>query len=304
MKGLSQESRRLIDAARAGDEPSASDRRRVRTALARKIAVGAAAGVAAATASHAAAGGLAAGTGGGVGAAGVAGAATAGVGVAASAGAGGSASVAMGALGTGLGAKLLVTVALVGAVGAGTVGYTRHQAAIERATANTTVVARSGAPAARAATVSPRVAGPVATLASPALEPAYSAPQAPSLAPPLAVVPSKAPATDSLASPPPASAPKAAAASASTLDAEVALLQEVNGALHDEDGARALQLLGDHARRFPSGALVEETQAARVFALCEVGRVAEARDVAGRFLREHPRSPLAPRVSRACDAEP
>jgi len=89
-----------------------------------------------------------------------------------------------------------------------------------------------------------------------------------------------------------------------TLDAELALLQEVHGALQAHDGGRALRLLDEHSRRFPNGALAEESEAARVFALCELGRADEARDVAGRFLREHPRSPLAPRVTRACDAEP
>jgi hypothetical protein len=96
----------------------------------------------------------------------------------------------------------------------------------------------------------------------------------------------------------------AAAAPPSELDAELALLQEVHGALQAHDGGRALRLLDEHSRRFPNGALAEESEAARVFALCELGRADEARDVAGRFLREHPRSPLAPRVTRACDAEP
>ena len=71
-----------------------------------------------------------------------------------------------------------------------------------------------------------------------------------------------------------------------------------------KEGARALRILDERRRRFPNGALGEESEAARVFALCEMGRTDEARDVAGRFLREHPRSPLAPRVSRACDEEP
>jgi len=62
-----------------------------------------------------------------------------------------------------------------------------------------------------------------------------------------------------------------------------------------------LRILEDHARRFPNGALAEERDAARVLALCDLQRLDEARDVARRFLREHPRSPLAPRVAHACD---
>jgi outer membrane protein assembly factor BamD (BamD/ComL family) len=102
-----------------------------------------------------------------------------------------------------------------------------------------------------------------------------------------------------------ASLPAAPAAPApSSLDVEIALLQDANGALREKDGARALRLVDEHSRRFPNGTLGEEFEAARVFALCQSGRMSEARDVAGRFLREHPRSPLVPRVSRACDSDP
>jgi hypothetical protein len=94
-----------------------------------------------------------------------------------------------------------------------------------------------------------------------------------------------------------------AGAGASGLDVELALLRDAHTALRDGDGAGALALLREHARRFPAGALSEERDAARVLALCKVGRVAEARDVASRFLREHPRSPQASRVARACDGD-
>jgi hypothetical protein len=308
MRGLSQESRKLIDAARDGDNPSSADRRRVRAALARKIAVGAAVGAVAATATHAAAGGVAAAAGtSGAGAA--AGTAAAGAGVVAAGGAataaGGATSLAAGAIATGFGAKLLVTVAIVGAVSAGTLGYVRLEAtkravadaqtvAVERATARGVATTRPAAPLARplapqAATpppVAPVVPAPIATA---------DAPTAPA-ALPAAKLPSSSTLTPSSA-PPPAAAPSA-------LDVEIALLQDANGALRMKEGARALRILDERRRRFPNGALAEESEAARVFALCEMGRADEARDVAGRFLREHPRSPLAPRVSRACDEEP
>jgi hypothetical protein len=284
MKGLSRESRLLIDAARGGDEPTARDMRRVRAGLARKIAVGAAAGVAAATATHAAAGGVAAGTGG-------AGAATAaGAGVVGGAGAvGGTASVAAGALATGFGAKLVVTVALVGVMGAGTVGYVKHRetAATPRAT-----VSAIAPPAAHARPNAPPVA-PRAPVVAPVTGPEPAVASAAPDAPPAPVVtPQPKPKTSVTASTP------------DGLDAELAFLQDVHGALRDKDGARALRLLDERARRFPNGALGEESEAARVFALCQLGRVSEARDVAGRFLREHPRSPLAQRVARACEDDP
>ena len=136
MKTLSRESRLLIDAARDGDEPSVDDRRRVRSALARKIAVGAAAGAVAVTATHAATGGVAPRreprTGGarrrrtaarrrrGAVAGGRSGR---------RAGGGRSPAASPRAIATGLGAKILVSVAIVGALGAGTVGYARHEAA-------------------------------------------------------------------------------------------------------------------------------------------------------------------------------
>jgi outer membrane protein assembly factor BamD (BamD/ComL family) len=94
----------------------------------------------------------------------------------------------------------------------------------------------------------------------------------------------------------------AAAPTTPPLDAEVALLQEAHAALRANDGDRALRAVADHGRRFPSGQLGEEFEAARVFALCELGRADEAHDVASRFLREHPRSPLAPRVANACES--
>ena len=302
MKGLSRESRALIDAARDGDNPSANDRKRVRAALARKIAVGAAAGAVAATATHAAqAGTLAAGTaaGAGVAAAGAAGVAGAAAGTAT---AGAGTSIAAGAIATGFGAKLLVTVAIVGAVGAGTVTYSKHESA-KRVAAATQVAAVASDPARGAGQVvkgvAPGAIGEVNTA------PAVLAADSPNV---VAPVPASAGGSLQTGAPPSPSPPVAVATIPSSiapdLDAELALLQEAHAALRANEGARALRLLEEHSRRFPNGELGEESEAARVFALCELGRVSEARDVAGRFLREHPRSPLAQRVSRACDAEP
>jgi outer membrane protein assembly factor BamD (BamD/ComL family) len=81
---------------------------------------------------------------------------------------------------------------------------------------------------------------------------------------------------------------------------ETALLRQAHAAIESGDGARALALLDQHARTYPSGALGEERDAARVFALCAASRAAEARREADRFLATHPRSPLAPRVRASC----
>ena len=64
--------------------------------------------------------------------------------------------------------------------------------------------------------------------------------------------------------------------------------------------SKALQLLDDHARRFPRGTLREERIAARVHALCALGRRSEASEEAETFLAETPQSPYASRVRDSC----
>jgi hypothetical protein len=68
------------------------------------------------------------------------------------------------------------------------------------------------------------------------------------------------------------------------------------------DPRRALDLLDEHARTFPNGILAEERSVERVSALCTLGRVAEAREEATRFLRATPDSPLAESVRSSCGA--
>jgi hypothetical protein len=294
MKGLSREARMLIDAAREGDDPSAGDRKRVRAGLARKLAVGAAAGVVGATATHAAAGGVSA--------AGSSVAAVSGVGAAGGVAAG---AVAGGTIASGIGAKILVSVAIVGAMSAGTVSYVRHEAA-KQAKTEAVTAEHTAAPRVGASRIDPSSSRSPAPVVPPVAVPigASVAPSAPASVPLTDSAPRAAAVSKSLSNAPAApAAPVAVAATRSDLDVELALLQEAQGALRMNDGARALRLLDEHARRFPNGALAEESEAARVFALREVGRTEEARDVAARFLREHPRSPLAPRVARAFETE-
>jgi hypothetical protein len=101
---------------------------------------------------------------------------------------------------------------------------------------------------------------------------------------------------------PPKSHPTARASSASptSISEETALLLGAESAIREGDAARALAQLDEHARRFPSGALVEEREATRVLALCAAGRAAEARAASERFLAAHPRSPAAARVRTSC----
>jgi hypothetical protein len=82
--------------------------------------------------------------------------------------------------------------------------------------------------------------------------------------------------------------------------AEVRLLVEAHRAIDNGDATRALVLLAEHARRYPKGALGEERDAARVRALCALGRSAEAREATERFLRTSPQSPLAGPLRASC----
>lgn len=81
---------------------------------------------------------------------------------------------------------------------------------------------------------------------------------------------------------------------------EIALLDEAQRALISGNPERALQLLDQHARAFPRGTLIEERTAARVIALCALGRATAARAESAAYLRRFPSSPLAERVRAAC----
>jgi hypothetical protein len=78
------------------------------------------------------------------------------------------------------------------------------------------------------------------------------------------------------------------------------LLGTAQKKLAAENGEAALEMLVQHERRFPQGVLSEERRAARVLALCSLGRTSEAREEAKRFLQTSPKSPLVPRVTESC----
>jgi outer membrane protein assembly factor BamD (BamD/ComL family) len=77
-------------------------------------------------------------------------------------------------------------------------------------------------------------------------------------------------------------------------------LREAHAALGAGQAARALELLDEHAARFPASALEPERSAERVFALCLDGRVDAARAAASRFISLHPTGPLSQRVRASC----
>lgn len=76
-------------------------------------------------------------------------------------------------------------------------------------------------------------------------------------------------------------AAEAPAVTASTLEAETALLEAARGKLRDSNPKAALLLLDQHKTHYAKGLLAAERRVTRVKALCLAGRVDEAEQVAG-----------------------
>jgi hypothetical protein len=93
---------------------------------------------------------------------------------------------------------------------------------------------------------------------------------------------------------------KPADSAAPALRAELQLMSEVQAALRDNSGARALTLIERYDQSFAQGQLRSERLAAEVFAACQVGNVARAQRAAAQFLARDSSSPLAERVQGAC----
>jgi type IV secretory pathway VirB10-like protein len=85
-----------------------------------------------------------------------------------------------------------------------------------------------------------------------------------------------------------------------SLSEEVAILAKATGALRAGRAAEALELLDEHGRRFPNGALAQERAGARIQALCALGRRSEAEAQLLRLARAAPRSPHVARARAAC----
>jgi hypothetical protein len=96
------------------------------------------------------------------------------------------------------------------------------------------------------------------------------------------------------------SAPSTPALEPPPLTQELDLLGTAQRELAAGRAEQALAWLGKHERRFPSGALRGERLAARVFALCALGRTEEATRATREFERAAPGSPLTPRVLASC----
>ena len=104
----------------------------------------------------------------------------------------------------------------------------------------------------------------------------------------------------------PSDAPRSSARAATvrapsdSLAEEVRLLSKAEQQLYAGHADDAMRTLAEHDRRFPGGALAEERMAARVQALCALGRVPEARADFAKLARAYPRSPQLDRARRFC----
>lgn len=87
------------------------------------------------------------------------------------------------------------------------------------------------------------------------------------------------------------------------LSAETRALARAHRALADGDGARALVVLEQSARKFPHGLLALERRALRIVALCAIDQREKGREEAALLVRDHPDAPYRDRIAKAC-AEP
>jgi hypothetical protein len=283
MNELSPKANALIETVGVADGPSAGDRERIRASLFAKIAAGATIG-GSATAYGAQAAAASAGL------AGAAAKTELVAGALALTGKGGTAAVALWFVAGGAaGVAVATPVAL----------YTeRSESAVAPSSVAAHAPAYSGAEPqpGRAAGASPNDIGSRATI-RPATE--ATAPTRPAIAPPPAIARTEhavAPTEHPIAPPPSDNATTANA----DVAIEVALLKSAQRELASSNPAASLALLDRHAERYPDGALKAERLGARVFALCTLGRVEQARAAAREFLRVAADSPLVPRVLSSC----
>jgi len=87
-----------------------------------------------------------------------------------------------------------------------------------------------------------------------------------------------------------------AAEDASSLAAELRLVEQARSALAADRPREALAALAAHRAAFPRGVLGDEAEVLRVDATARAGDAAKARDLGRAFLAAHPSSPYAARV--------
>jgi hypothetical protein len=138
--------------------------------------------------------------------------------------------------------------------------------------------------------------GPGAAAPPPAVEAPEIAPPPPS---PAAVEPPPADGPPPAGAPPARTAPgahRSVRSPARRLGDETMLIKDARQALRAGDAARALRLLEESRRLFPSGVLQQERERLAIEALVKAGRAAEASARATAFLRKYPDSPHASEI--------
>ena len=89
-----------------------------------------------------------------------------------------------------------------------------------------------------------------------------------------------------------------------TLADETRLLRAAQTARSRGDEARALELLAEHARRFPDGLLKLERSVAEVLSLCAQGHAEASNRLRAQVLRQAPNIPAAARLGEPCGVAP
>jgi len=81
---------------------------------------------------------------------------------------------------------------------------------------------------------------------------------------------------------------------------ELTVLHRAQQAWRDGKAQQALDIAQQHAAAYPRSQFAMERGALQVFALCALGRKAEARAIASDLLRQAPRSPLRTSLEESC----
>ncbi|HLK91643.1 MAG TPA: hypothetical protein VKZ18_17255 [Polyangia bacterium] len=134
--------------------------------------------------------------------------------------------------------------------------------------------------------------------ARPAQAIAISSPPSPLIAPPAPATPPAPAEVEHRAAAAPAHHHRAPAATPADLRAEIALVDAARSAVAGGASERALALLGRYDTTYPRGTFRPEAAALRIEALAHLGRTAQARALAQKFIAAHADSPLADRVAR------
>jgi hypothetical protein len=143
--------------------------------------------------------------------------------------------------------------------------------------------------------------GSVAPVASDSARAAASAPLAAELAPMAAsALPAVAASVSADLAVPSATRAQSSRHTGDHLAEEVALMSRAETELHAGRFTNALELLDEHRREFPHGTLAQERLAARIQALCGLGRVKEADAALARLTRSSPQSLHEDSARAAC----